>query len=79
MYLGVHYLHVFFLREDRSLPIQGMKLLVVRNLRKLEREGMVSSTNDYQEIINAIAKVYTCRYNIALSGCLEAYFLFPCT
>ena len=40
----------------------------MRNLRTLEQEGMVSSRSDYQEIINAIAKVYTCRYNIALSG-----------
>ena len=35
----------------------------MRNLRTLEQEGMVSSKNDYQEIINAIAKVYACRYN----------------
>lgn len=29
----------------------------MRNLRTLEQEGMVNSNNDYQEIINAIAKV----------------------
>ena len=29
----------------------------MRNLRTLEQEGMVNSKNDYQEIINAIAKV----------------------
>ena len=29
----------------------------MRNLRTLETEGMVNSNNDYQEIINAIAKV----------------------
>lgn len=29
----------------------------MRNLRTLEQEGMVNSTNDYQDIINAIAKV----------------------
>ena len=29
----------------------------MRNLRTLEQEGMVNSKNDYQEVINAIAKV----------------------
>lgn len=29
----------------------------MRNLRTLEQEGMVNSNNDYQEVINAIAKV----------------------
>ena len=29
----------------------------MRNLRTLETEGMVNSKNDYQEVINAIAKV----------------------
>ena len=28
----------------------------MRNLRTLEQEGMVNSKNDYQEVINAIAK-----------------------
>lgn len=40
-----------------SLPLEGMKRKVMRNLRTLEQEGMVNSQNDYQEIINAIAKV----------------------
>ena len=40
-----------------SLPIEGMKRKIMRNLRSLEEEGMVNSKNDYQEIINAIAKV----------------------
>ena len=30
----------------------------MRNLRTLETEGMVDSKNDYQEIINAIARVW---------------------
>ena len=34
-----------------------MKRKIMRNLRTLEQEGMVNSKNDYQEIINAIAKV----------------------
>jgi len=29
----------------------------MRNLRSLEQDDMVNSKNDYQEIINAIAKV----------------------
>ena len=45
------------LRYSRSLPLEGMKRKIMRNLRTLEQEGMVNSTNDYQEIINAIAKV----------------------
>ena len=49
----------------------------MRTLRTLEPEGMVSSRNDYQEIINAIAKVYTCRYNIALSGGLFPLSMYP--
>ena len=32
----------------------------MRNLRTLEQEGMVNSKNDYQEVINAIAKVSVC-------------------
>ena len=42
-----------------SLPLEGMKRKIMRNLRTLEEEGMVNSKNDYQEIINAIAKVTT--------------------
>ena len=40
-----------------SLPLEGMKRKIMRNLRTLETEGMVNSKNDYQEIVNAIAKV----------------------
>lgn len=40
-----------------SLPLEGMKRKIMRNLRSLEQEGMVNSKNDYQEIVNAIAKV----------------------
>ncbi len=40
-----------------SLPLEGMKRKIMRNLRTLEQEGMVNSSNDYQEMINAIAKV----------------------
>ena len=37
-----------------------MKRKIMRNLRTLEQEGMVNSKNDYQEIINAIARVSVC-------------------
>ena len=40
-----------------SLPLEGMKRKIMRSLRSLEEEGMVNSKNDYQEIVNAIAKV----------------------
>ena len=42
----------------------------MRNLRTLEQEGMVNSNNDYQEIINAIAKVgshFTVKLALVLS------------
>ena len=47
--------------SPHSLPLEGMKRKIMRNLRTLEEEGMVNSKNDYQEIINAIAKVKTDR------------------
>jgi len=37
-----------------------MKRKIMRNLRTLEQEGMVNSENDYQDIINAIARVGLC-------------------
>lgn len=42
--------------NDRNLPLEGMKRKIMRQLRTLEQEEMVSSKNDYQDIINAIAK-----------------------
>ena len=39
------------------LPLEGMKRKVLRNLRLLESDNLVSSSDDYQDIINAIAKV----------------------
>lgn len=44
------------MQGDRNLPLEGMKRKIMRNLRTLEEEGMVNSKNDYQEIVNAIAK-----------------------
>ena len=44
----------------RRLPLEGLKVKVKRNLKLLEAEGLVSAENDYQELINAIAKV--CMY-----------------
>ena len=43
----------YFLR----LPLEGMKRKIIRNLRMLESQGVVTIKNDYQDIINAIAKV----------------------
>ena len=40
-----------------SLPLEGVKRKIMRQLRTLEQEDMVSSGDNYQEIINAIAKV----------------------
>ncbi|KAM3918670.1 ras GTPase-activating-like protein IQGAP3 [Leptodactylus fuscus] len=41
---------------DSKLSIEDKKRKVIRNLRKLESLGLVSSRNQYQEIINMIAK-----------------------
>lgn len=41
---------------DHELPLEGMKRKVLRNLRLLESDNLVSSSDDYQDIINAIAK-----------------------
>ena len=43
--------------DARLLPIEDVKKVIMHHLHTLEQEGMVDSTNDYQEIINAIAKV----------------------
>ena len=40
-----------------SLPLEGMKRKIMRQLRTLEQEEMVTSKNDYQDVISAIAKV----------------------
>ena len=53
-----------------SLPLEGMKRKIMRNLRTLEQEGMVNSNNDYQEVINAIAKASTVRYR-----CLQSEYV----
>lgn len=66
-------LSLFFFSCPCSLPLEGMKRKIMRNLRTLEEEGMVNSKNDYQEIINAIAKVkkkislYICSYVLTIS------------
>ncbi|XP_062516827.1 ras GTPase-activating-like protein IQGAP2 isoform X2 [Corticium candelabrum] len=41
---------------DAQLPLEGMKRKIQRNLRLLEGDGLVSSENNYQEIVNAIAR-----------------------
>ena len=43
--------------DARLLPIEDVKKVIMHHLHRLEQEGMVDSKNDYQEIINAIAKV----------------------
>lgn len=52
--------HVNMVESDLCcyrLPLEGMKRKVLRNLRLLESDNLVSSSDDYQDIINAIAKV----------------------
>ena len=39
------------------LPLESLKNKIKRNLKLLESEGLVSAESDYQELINAIAKV----------------------
>lgn len=50
---------VFLLR----LSLEGLKRKIIRNLRMLESQGVVTIKNDYQDIINAIAKV---RHRVCL-------------
>ena len=64
-----------------SLPIEGMKRKIMRQLRSLEQEEMVSSKDDYQEIINSIAKVlyplkhtHNSMYNSGLHANKQLYF-----
>ena len=61
-----------------SLPLEGMKRKIMRNLRTLEQEGMVNSSNDYQEIINAIAKVFkSSQFNSKLCPWTVEVDFFP--
>ncbi|XP_031561536.1 ras GTPase-activating-like protein IQGAP1 isoform X2 [Actinia tenebrosa] len=41
---------------DNKLPLEGLKRKIIRNLRMLESQGLVTIKNDYQDIVNAIAK-----------------------
>ena len=43
--------------RDQSLPLDGLKRKVMRNLQLLESDGMVSPDNNYQDIVDAIARV----------------------
>jgi len=52
--------------QVNRLPLEGMKRKVLRNLRLLESENLVSSSDDYQDIINAIAKVGECQLIVPL-------------
>ena len=45
------------------LSLEGLKRKIIRNLRMLESQGVVTIKNDYQDIINAIAKV---RHQVCL-------------
>ncbi|XP_027719205.1 ras GTPase-activating-like protein IQGAP2 [Vombatus ursinus] len=42
--------------EDSQLPLEQKKRKIQRNLRILEQNGLVSSENKYQEVVNEIAK-----------------------
>jgi len=41
----------------RRLPLATMKCKIVENLSELERLGVVSATDGYQQIVNSIAQV----------------------
>ena len=40
------------------LPLEDIKKKIWRNLKLLEAQGLVTAKNDYQDIVNAIAKVW---------------------
>ena len=50
---------LIFLFKTSSLPIESVKRKIIRNLRVLENQGLVTSKNNYQDIVNAIAKVWS--------------------
>ena len=41
----------------QSLPLEGVKRKIIRSLRLLENQNKVTTKNNYQDIVNAIAKV----------------------
>ena len=45
------------LLNENKLPLEDMKKRVKRNLEKLESHDVVSSKDDYQAIVNMIARV----------------------
>lgn len=45
------------LLSNNQLSMEEKKRKIIRNLRKLESLGLVSSNNQYQDIINMITKV----------------------
>ena len=53
------YLHVMLVGlAVLRLPLETMKCKIAENLRELEKFGVVSVTDNYQQIINAIAQVH---------------------
>ena len=50
---------MFFGFSSSRMSLEDMKKSIWRNLKVLEAQGLVSSKNDYQDIVNAIAKVNT--------------------
>ncbi|MEQ2282850.1 Ras GTPase-activating-like protein iqgap1 [Ameca splendens] len=42
--------------EDSQLPLEQKKRKILRNLRNLEQAGLATASNNYQELINDIAK-----------------------
>lgn len=44
--------------EDSQLPLEQKKRKILRNLRNLEQAGLVTMKNEYQDLINDIAKVH---------------------
>lgn len=43
--------------EDGQLPLEQKKRKILRNLRNLEQAGLATASNNYQDLINDIAKV----------------------
>ena len=64
-----------FLFLFHRLPLEGLKRKIIRNLRMLESQGVVTIKNDYQDIINAIAKVtFLILFNLT-THTLEMWFV----
>lgn len=57
MFLTFVIVFIFVVVCLSSLPIEDIKRKIIRNLRVLENQEIVTTKNNYQDIVNVIARV----------------------